>query len=31
VDAGMIAEIVRGNAMPDLVSYLFGPGRCNVL
>jgi hypothetical protein len=25
----MIAEIVRGNAMPDLVSYLFGPGRCN--
>ncbi len=25
----MIAQIVRGNAMPDLVSYLFGPGKHN--
>jgi len=25
----MIAEVVRGNAMPDLVSYLFGPGKHN--
>jgi hypothetical protein len=25
----VIAEVVRGNAMPDLVSYLFGPGRHN--
>ncbi len=25
----MIAEVTRGNAMPDLVSYLFGPGRHN--
>lgn len=25
----MIAQIVRGNSMPDLVSYLFGPGRHN--
>jgi hypothetical protein len=27
----MIGEIVRGNSMPDLVSYLFGPGKRNVL
>jgi hypothetical protein len=27
----MIAEVIRGNSMPDLVSYLFGPGRHNVL
>jgi hypothetical protein len=25
----MIAEVVRGSNMPDLVSYLFGPGRNN--
>jgi relaxase-like protein len=25
----MIAEIVRGDGMPDLISYLFGPGRHN--
>jgi hypothetical protein len=25
----MIAEVIRGNHMPDLVSYLFGPGRHN--
>ena len=25
----MIAQVVRGSAMPDLVSYLFGPGRHN--
>jgi MobA/VirD2-like, nuclease domain len=25
----VIAQVVRGNAMPDLVSYLFGPGRRN--
>jgi len=25
----MIAEVTRGNHMPDLVSYLFGPGRHN--
>ena len=25
----MIAQISRGNHMPDLVSYLFGPGRHN--
>jgi hypothetical protein len=29
VAAGVIAEVVRGNAMPDLISYLFGPGRHN--
>jgi hypothetical protein len=26
---GVIAEIVRGDAMPDLISYLIGPGRHN--
>jgi hypothetical protein len=31
VDAGVIAEVVRGNSMPDLISYLFGPGKHNVL
>lgn len=25
----MIAEVVRGESMPDLISYLFGPGRSN--
>jgi hypothetical protein len=25
----VIAEIVRGDGMPDLISYLFGPGRHN--
>lgn len=25
----MIAQVTRGNSMPDLVSYLFGPGRHN--
>jgi hypothetical protein len=25
----MIAEIVRGDGMPELISYLFGPGRHN--
>jgi hypothetical protein len=25
----MIGEVVRGSSMPDLISYLFGPGRCN--
>jgi hypothetical protein len=25
----VIAEVIRGNAMPDLVSYLFGPGKHN--
>lgn len=25
----MIAEVVRGEFMPDLISYLFGPGRFN--
>jgi len=25
----MIAEIVRGDGMPDLIAYLFGPGRHN--
>jgi hypothetical protein len=25
----MIGEVVRGNSMPDLVSYLFGPGKRN--
>jgi hypothetical protein len=25
----VIAQISRGDTMPDLVSYLFGPGRCN--
>jgi hypothetical protein len=25
----VIAEVIRGNAIPDLVSYLFGPGRGN--
>jgi hypothetical protein len=25
----MIAEIVRGDRMPELISYLFGPGRHN--
>jgi len=25
----MIAEVVRGEGMPDLISYLFGPGRFN--
>jgi hypothetical protein len=25
----MIGEVVRGNGMPDLVSYLFGPGKRN--
>lgn len=25
----MIAEVVRGDSMPDLISYLFGPGRYN--
>jgi hypothetical protein len=29
VDAGVIAEVVRGNSMPDLISYLFGPGKHN--
>ena len=24
-----VEKIVRGNAMPDLVSYLFGPGKHN--
>jgi hypothetical protein len=27
----MIAQISRGDSMPDLASYLFGPGRHNVL
>ena len=27
--SGVIAEIVRGDGMPDLISYLFGPGRHN--
>jgi hypothetical protein len=25
----MIGEVVRGNSMPDLISYLFGPGKRN--
>jgi hypothetical protein len=25
----MIGEVVRGNSMPDLISYLFGPGKHN--
>ena len=25
----MIAEVIRGNHIPDLISYLFGPGRYN--
>jgi hypothetical protein len=27
----VIAQVYRGDSMPDLVSYLFGPGRHNVL
>jgi hypothetical protein len=25
----VIGEVVRGNSMPDLISYLFGPGKRN--
>jgi hypothetical protein len=27
----MIGEVVRGSFMPDLISYLFGPGKREVL
>jgi hypothetical protein len=27
----MIGEVVRGNDMPHLISYLFGPGKSDVL